>query len=129
MNHPCPHCGVLLALATPGDTTCGACGRAFTVLAEPGGSHICRRCGTVGKPQAGDWSGVVGFLIQCALIVATLIAVFTFWPLGLLLLVATIAFGLKRLRNQHALCPGCGARDLIPLGTPAGQQLAHSFRV
>lgn len=128
MNTTCPKCCTVLEVGRGGWVTCGVCQCEFSAVDAPAGSHICRRCGTVGQPQAGDWSGGVGFLIQCALIVATLIAVFTFWPLGLLLLVATIAFGLKRLRDQHALCPGCGARDLIPLGTPAGQQLAHSFR-
>jgi len=128
MNATCPKCCTVLEVGRGGLITCGVCQCQFSAVDAPAGSYICRRCGTVGEPLAGDWSGVVGFLLQCARIVATLVAIFTFWPLGLLLLVATLAFGLKRLRDQHALCPGCGARDLIPLGTPAGQQLAHSFR-
>lgn len=128
MTTPCPYCRVALDISQPGEVTCPACRQDFTALANESGSHICRRCGTIGNPVAGDWSGGGGFLLQCGLIVATLVALAIFWPLAVVMLIGTIAFGLKRLRDQHALCPACGQRDLIPLGTPAGQQLAQTFR-
>lgn len=127
MNATCPQCSTVLDVGQGGLVTCGVCQCQFSAVNAPAGSHICRTCGTAGDPAPGDWSGAAGFLLQCGLIFATLVALVAFFPLGVLLLIATIAFGLKRLRDQRALCPGCGGRDLIPLGTPAGQQLAQQF--
>ena len=126
MNAECPRCRTVLALTRPGDVSCGACGEVFTAL-PPKDAHICRTCGTIGQPAPGDWSGAGGFVLQCGLIIASLIALVAWFPAGVLLCVATFAFGLKRLRDQRALCPGCGRRDLIPLGTPAGQKLTEQF--
>lgn len=80
---------------------------------------ICKNCGYCGN-EGNIVKGSFGTEI-CLWILGLL----TF---GIILLIA-IPYSIWRMCSKTKACPKCGAPNMIPLDTPAGQELAERFKV
>lgn len=72
---------------------------------------ICTRCGTSGQTR---WVIPGHWLIELVL-----------W---LLLIVPGLIYTIWRASSRHQACKACGSRDLVPLESPAGRNLAQQFQ-
>jgi predicted permease len=83
----------------------------FAIRGETtGSSFICTRCGVVQDPA----TAVKGsMLIELVL-----------W---LMFIVPGLIYSLWRLSSKHTKCRACGATELIPMNSPAGQKLLRDF--
>lgn len=73
-------------------------------------NFICTRCGVVQDPA----TAVKGsMLIELVL-----------W---LMFIVPGLIYSLWRLSSKHTKCRACGASELIPVDSPAGQKLLRNF--
>lgn len=126
MTANCPRCGINLIFDCPGEIKCPDCQVKFFAEA-PKDAHICRNCGTIGRPGRGDWAGFAGSAI---VVLLTLIALFTLlysFALGGLLFLVLIVFSIFRSHSMRPQCPACASREVIPLATPGGQKLTEQF--
>lgn len=80
---------------------------------------ICRNCGYCGN-EATIVKGSV--IIEIAL---WLLGILTF---GIFLLFA-LPYSLWRIFTKQKACPKCGAQNMIPTDTPAGEELVAKFKI
>lgn len=80
---------------------------------------ICKNCGYCGKEATVVKGSVV---IEIAL---WLLGILTF---GIFLLFA-LPYSLWRIFTKQKACPKCGAQNMLPLDTPAGQELFERFKM
>lgn len=80
---------------------------------------ICKNCGYCGEE---------GTVVKGSLGVEILLWILGLLTFGIVLLIA-IPYSIWRLCSKTKACPKCGAQNMIPLDTPAGQELANKFKV
>ena len=85
--------------------------RAGLGIARPGKPLICTMCGSQTRLPKSHTKG--SMLIEIVL-----------W---LAFIVPGLIYSLWRVTTRQKVCPACGSTALIPLSTPAGQQLLQKF--
>lgn len=80
---------------------------------------ICKNCGYCGQEKTYTKGSVV---IEIALWLLSLLTV------GFFLLFA-LPYSLWRIFSRHKGCPKCGASNMIPTDTPAGEELVAKFKI
>ena len=83
--------------------------------------QICVRCGTVGKPGSTIKGG---FGTELLLWVIFLLVGFYY---SLLLLFIPLFYSIWRLTTRGTACGTCGSSEMVPLTSPAGQELQKRF--
>jgi hypothetical protein len=84
--------------------------------------YICKACGTQGGTERRSPSNLgVEIVVWLA---ALLLAAVTHWVLVL----GALWFTLWRFTGRHRACGECDSREVIPLSSPLGQQLAEQMK-
>ncbi len=89
--------------------------------------RVCATCGTVSDPAGGRWAAILFMVIL--LVFGMILALLVFGlPFGLLVgfLPSTI-FALFAESRLNA-CRSCGAKALVPVSSPRGQELTARER-
>lgn len=83
------------------------------------GTQICKACGYAGDSKSAAPSSLgVEILVW---IVALVLSPFTLF----ISIAIALGFSIWRLASKYRACAKCGSKDLIPLDSPIGRQLAE----
>lgn len=85
------------------------------------GSHVCTVCHSIIKPNKTSKSS---FLMEAIVWIICLIAM----PFSIgVSLVPAILFSLWRMISKIIICPECQAIEIVPIKTPAAQQIIYEL--